>query len=137
MSAPPLPSTLSLYRLAKQRADTLAPRVLTFGWGEVDDQSRGVPYLIIDPDPGFDEVARGDGRTSSRRGRFRVLCGGSTVEQAALAESAARDLFTDWRPYESLRFGAARLTDTDPLYIDRSAVTDLRFYFGLTFEVDD
>lgn len=132
-----LPTVLGLHELAIARARMLEPRVLVFGDQPADEESRGVPYLIVDPDPGFDEVARGDGRVSSRRGRFVVRCCGSSTQQAALALDAARGVFVDWRPYVSLRYGAARETDAGPMIDDKSIPTYPRYSFTLTFDVDD
>lgn len=137
MSAPILPSTLSLFRLALNRASQLEPRVLVFGQWPPNEESRDVPYLVVDPDPGWDQVDRGDGRVSSRRGRFHVRACGSSTEQAALALDAARDVFLNWRPYADLRFGMAREEEADGLTIDRSVPTSPRFVFGLTYEIDD
>lgn len=132
-----LPSTLALYRLAVARAKTLEPRVLAFGEIPPDEKSRDVPYLIIDPDPGWDAVARADGLVSSRRGRFRVRCIGSSREQALLALDAARGAFLNWRPYPELRFGMAVETDADPLSIDRDDPLAARYVFGLVYEIED
>lgn len=134
----PLPSVLALHELAETRAATLQPRVLVFGEQPADEESRGVPYLIIDPDPGFDEIGRADGRVSARRGRFGVRCCGSSRAQAALALDEARAVFQDWRPYPAdRRFGAVRETDAGPLIQDRTVPTDPRFSFTLTFDLDD
>lgn len=132
-----LPSALSLYRLAVARAKTLEPRVLVFGEVPADETSRGVPYLIVDPDPGSDSVSRGDGKVSSRSGRFRVRCCGSSREQALLALEATRGVFLNWRPYESLRFGMAIETDVDPLTIDTDDPLAKRYVLGLVYEVED
>lgn len=135
----PLPSVYTLHALAVARAQaTVAPRVLVFGVTPPDATSRGAAYLIIDPDPGFDTVARADGRTSSRQGRFSVRCCGSTPAQAALALDACRDVaFRDWRPYSGLRHGMARETDAGPLIDDKSIPTDPRYSFTVVFDVDD
>ena len=137
MSAPVLPGALPLYRLVVARAKTLEPRVLVFEKPPADDASRGVPYLIIDPDPGFDAVTRAAGGVSSRRGRWHVRCCGSSREQALLALDAARGVFLNWRPYTDLRYGAARETEADPLTVDRTVPTDIRYVLGLTYDVDD
>lgn len=134
----PLLSALSLYDLALARAETLAPGVLAFGETPPDASSREVPYLIVDPDAGFDEVARADGLVSARRGRFDVRCCGSSRRQALFALDAARGAFADWRPYPlDRRFGAVRETDAGPLIEDKSVPTDPRFSFTLTFDLDD
>lgn len=136
----PLPTVYSLHRLALAQARaTVHPRVLVYGDTPADAESRDVPYLIIDPDPGFDTVARADGRVSSRRGRFSVRCCGSTPAQAALALDACRDLaFRDWRPYGGdLRFGMARESDAGPLVEDKSIPTDVRYSFTVVYDVDD
>ena len=133
-----LPSVLTLYGLAETRLRAMSPRVLVFAETPADESSRDVPYVILDPDPGFDEVTRGDGRTSSRRGRFDVRCCGSSRGQAALALDAALEALKDWRPYPAdRRFGAVRETDAGPLIEDRSVPTDPRFSFTLTFELAD
>lgn len=137
MTSPALPPTLTLYRLAVARGKTLEPRVLVFDKPPADEDSDGVPYLIIDPDPGFDAVTRGNGQVSSRRGRFHVRCCGSSLEQALLALDAARGVYLNWRPYPSLRFGMARETDASPLDIDRTVPTHIRYVFGLSYDVDD
>ena len=134
----PLLSVLAMHELAEARAATLEPRVLAFGETPPDETSRDVPYLIIDPDPGFDEVSRADGRVSSRRGRFDVRCCGSSRQQAALALDAAREAFQDWRPYPSdRRFGAVREIDAGPLIEDTTVPKDPRFSFTLTYELTD
>lgn len=134
----PLPSALALYDLALARAATLAPVVLAFGETPPDASSRDVPYVIVDPDPGFDEASRADGRVSSRRGRFSVRCCGSSRRQALFALDAARGAFQDWRPYPiDRRFGAVRESDAGPLIEDESVPTDHRFSFTLTFDLDD
>lgn len=134
----PLLSALSLYDLALARVATLAPRVLAFGETPPDASSHDAPYVIVDPDPGYDEASRADGRVSSRRGRFDVRCCGSSRRQALLALDAARGVYQDWRPYPSdRRFGAVRETDAGPLIEDKSVPTDPRFSFTLTFELAD
>ena len=140
MSVPSVPTVRGLHALAEARAKAFfgaAPPVLVFGTVPPEESSRGAAYLIIDPDPGFDQVARADGRVSSRRGRFHVRACGSTVTQATFALDKARDAFLNWWPYEGRRYGMARETEADPLTIDRSVPTDLRYVFGLTYEVDD
>lgn len=136
----PLLSVYDLHQRAVARAvATVTPRVLVYGKTPPDAESRGRAYLIVDPDPGYDATARGDGRTSSRRGRFSVRCCGSTPEQAALALDACLDVaFRDWRPYgDDLRFGMARQTDAGPLIDDNSIPTDPRFSFTVVYDVDD
>lgn len=132
-----MPPILGLHQLAEARAKVLEPRVLVFGSTPPDASSRGKPYLIVDPDPGWDEVARADGSVSARRGRFRVRCCGSGVTQAALALDAARGVFLNWWPYDDPRFGMCRETDAGPLIEDKSIPTDLRYSFTLTYEIDD
>lgn len=132
-----LPPVLALHRLVVARAKTMEPKVLVFGLVPPDESSRGVPYVIVDADAGSDRVTRGDGAVSARTGRFRLRCVGSTIEQALLAVDEARACFRDWRPYLSPRFGAARETDSDPLDVDRTIPTDVRYLLGLTYEVAD
>lgn len=132
-----MPSVLALHQLAEVRAQTVAPRVVVFGSTPPDVTSRVRAYLVIDPDPGWDEVARADGSVSARRGRFRVRCCGSGVTQAALALDAARGVFLNWWPYEDPRFGMCRETDAGPLIEDDSVPTDPRYSFTITYEIDD
>lgn len=132
-----MPSVLTLHQLAEAKAKPLEPRVLVFAETPPDATSRDKAYLIIDPDPGWDEVARADGSVSARRGRFRVRCCGSGVGQAALALDAARGAFLNWWPYTDPRFGMCRETDAGPLMTDKSVVTDIRYSFTLTYEIDD
>ena len=139
MSTPPLPTVRGLHQLAVARANEYAAEHPVFAFGEVppDESSRGVAYWIIDPDPGFDQIARADGKVSSRRGRFFVRCCGSSLGQASFSLDHARAAFLNWWPYEDPRFGMARETESDPLTIDRTVPTDPRYVFGLTYEVDD
>lgn len=132
-----LPSVLTLHQLAEARARSVEPRVLVFGDTPPDATSRGRAYLIVDPDAGWDEVARADGTVSARRGRFRVRCCGSGVSQASLALDAARGAFLNWWPYEDPRFGMCRETEAGPLIEDKSVTTDVRYSFSLTYEIDD
>ena len=132
-----LPSVLTLHQLAESKAKPLEPRVLVFGSTPPDATSRGKAYLIVDPDPGWDQVARADGSVSSRRGRFRVRCCGSGVTQAVFALDECRAAFLNWWPYEDLRFGMCRETDSGSLIQDDSVPTDVRYSFTLTYEVDD
>ncbi|MGO4935687.1 hypothetical protein ACTQ40_08940 [Collinsella sp. Sow4_D11] len=133
----PLLSVLTLHDLALAHARYLEPRVLVFGETPPDASSRRVPYLVIDPDPGYDRVTRADGRVSSRQGRFSVRCCGSTPQQASLALDACRGRFVDWRPFPSLRWGAALESDAGPLIKDTSIPTEPRFSFTLTYDIDD
>lgn len=132
-----LPPVLTLYRLVEAHAKGMEPRVLVFGDTPPDESSRDVPYVVVEADPGFDAIARADGSVSSRRGRFSLRCCGSSWEQACLALDAARERFRDWRPYESLRFGAARETDAMALPVDKNPPTDPRWAFRVTYDVDD
>lgn len=132
-----LPRDYDLHKLAVAHAKGIGPAVLVFGETPPDSSTLGLGYAIIDPDPGWVERARGDGSTSSKRSRFHVRCCGTSPVQAVNTMDLIRDRFLDWRPWPSLRFGAARETDAGPLVADRSVPGDTRWSFTLSYEVDD
>lgn len=128
---------LSLYDLAAVRAQSAAG-VLVFGDTPPDVTTRDRAYLIVDPDPGFDEVSRAGGGASSRRGRFHIRCCGSSKRQALFALDRCRETFLDWHPFpDDRRYPAVRESDAGPAIEDKSVPTDIRWSFTLTYDLDD
>lgn len=134
-----MPSSLQLQRLALQRARSrIDPARIGVYETRPDKASRDTGYVVIDPGPTVEEVTRGHGRTTSGSGRFSARCYGSSPTQAALVMDEVTACFRDWQPYpDRPRFGAVIRDSADEIGIDKSAPTDPRWLFLLSYELPD